>query len=134
MKSFLIACISALFISTLVSAQPTGNASYDYVAVGSGNAGMTVAVRLSEARHSVAMVEAGSFYGIGNGNLSDIPAYDTRSTLKSPADVNPLIDWGSSPDRKRQVCLKPSQSELLVLQGVLNSLCAWEVSWWLYFT
>ena len=71
-----------------------GNASYDYVVVGGGNAGLTIATRLAEdSRVSVAIVEAGSFYEIENGNLSQIPAYDTKWTGKDLQDVN-RVDWG----------------------------------------
>lgn len=38
-----------------------GNATYDYVVVGAGNAGAALAYRLAEGGHSVALVEAGSF-------------------------------------------------------------------------
>jgi len=71
-----------------------GNATYDYVVIGGGNAGLTVAARLAEDPGiSVAVVEAGSFYEIENGNLSQIPAYDTSWTGKDPQDVN-RVDWG----------------------------------------
>lgn len=70
------------------------NNSFDYVIVGGGNAGLTVAARLSAARYSVAVIEAGSFYAIDNGNLSQIPAFDAYFAGKDPNDFNPLIDWG----------------------------------------
>jgi choline dehydrogenase len=70
-----------------------GNISFDYVIVGGGNAGLTPAVRLSKL-HTVAVIEAGNFYEIGNGNLNQIPADDARFTGKDPYDTNPLIDWG----------------------------------------
>ena len=74
---------------------PNRNATFDYVIVGGGNAGLTMAARLSEdPANSVAIVEAGSFYEITNGNLSQIPADDVSWASKSPSDVNPLIDWG----------------------------------------
>ncbi|GME32268.1 GMC oxidoreductase [Neofusicoccum parvum] len=70
------------------------NATYDYVVVGGGNAGLTVAARLAEDPSvSVAVIEAGSFYEIENGNLSQIPAYDTMWTGKDPEDTN-RVDWG----------------------------------------
>ncbi len=69
------------------------NASYDYVVVGGGTAGLTIAARLAETS-SVAVVEAGSFYEIDNGNLSQIPAYSIWFSGKDPKDTSPLIDWG----------------------------------------
>ncbi|KAH9875830.1 hypothetical protein IAQ61_003295 [Plenodomus lingam] len=70
------------------------NATYDYVVIGGGNSGLTVAARLAEdPAVSVAVVEAGSFYEIENGNLSQIPAYDTSWSGKDPNDVN-RVDWG----------------------------------------
>ena len=70
-----------------------GNATYDYVVVGGGTAGLTIATRLAE-KGTVAVVEAGSFYEISNGNYSQIPAYDAEFTSKDRSDVNPLVDWG----------------------------------------
>ena len=50
------------------------NATYDYVIVGGGTAGNVVAARLTEHTNaSVALVEAGSFYELGNGNWSQLP-------------------------------------------------------------
>ena len=50
------------------------NATYDYVIVGGGNAGAVVAARLTEhSNASVALVEAGSFYELSNGNWSQLP-------------------------------------------------------------
>ncbi|TEY60588.1 hypothetical protein BOTCAL_0180g00200 [Botryotinia calthae] len=49
---------------------PGRNATYDYVVVGGGNAGLTIAMRLAEAEAgSVAVIEAGTFYEISNGNF-----------------------------------------------------------------
>ena len=42
---------------------------------------------------SVAVVEAGSFYEISNGNASQVPAYDVQYS-DSPTAIQPLIDWG----------------------------------------
>lgn len=76
---------------------PGGDATYDYVIVGGGNAGLTIASRLVEQPNtSVAVIEAGSFYEIGNGNFSQIPAFDGLFTGKSKEDTTPLVDWGYS--------------------------------------
>lgn len=48
---------------------PGQNASYDYVIVGGGTGGLTIAARLAEEEGvSVAVVEAGGFYQMDNGN------------------------------------------------------------------
>ena len=74
---------------------PNEPAAFDYVIIGGGTAGLTVASRLSEdPANSVAVIEAGGFYEITNGNLSQIPGDDVRWTSKSTSDVNPLVDWG----------------------------------------
>ncbi|KAG9567676.1 alcohol oxidase, partial [Aureobasidium melanogenum] len=75
---------------------PGVNASYDYVVIGGGTAGLTVATRLAQnGSYSVAVIEAGNFYELDNGNFSEIPYYDFESANASPdlSTVNGLIDW-----------------------------------------
>lgn len=49
--------------------KPGLNASYDYIVVGGGTGGLAIAARLAEDKNiSVAVVEAGGFYQIDNGN------------------------------------------------------------------
>ena len=51
------------------SGTPGKNASYDYVIVGGGTGGLTIAARLAENKNvSVAVIEAGGFYQQDNGN------------------------------------------------------------------
>ncbi|THW64709.1 alcohol oxidase [Aureobasidium pullulans] len=72
-----------------------GNASFDYVVVGGGAAGLAVAMRLAEDNtHTVAVVEAGGFYQLEAGNKSVTPAYNSEfASIDNPLS-DPLIDWG----------------------------------------
>lgn len=73
---------------------PGQNATYDYVVVGGGTAGLVVASRLAENKDlSIAVVEAGTFYEITNGNNSQVPQYSFASVAGAPEYVNPWIDW-----------------------------------------
>jgi choline dehydrogenase len=76
---------------------PGRNASYDYVVVGGGTAGLAMAMRLAEnPANMVAVIEAGGFYEEDMGNTSVVPnlglVYDTGITLLTKAF--PTIDWG----------------------------------------
>lgn len=75
---------------------PGINATFDYVIVGGGTAGLTIAARLAEGDPSlaVAVVEAGGFYEVDNGDLSVIPALAVFGSGSDPNDFQPLIDWG----------------------------------------
>lgn len=76
---------------------PGHNATYDYVVVGGGTAGLAVAYRLAEnGAKSVAVVEAGGFYEVESGNLSVVPAYNQEYDYVTPDYqwYNPLVDWG----------------------------------------
>ncbi|KAL8917687.1 MAG: hypothetical protein Q9208_007813 [Pyrenodesmia sp. 3 TL-2023] len=74
---------------------PGTDATFDYVVVGGGTAGLTIATRLaSDFAVSVAVIEAGGFYEIDNGNRSTVPAYASYYTGADPGNYQPLIDWG----------------------------------------
>lgn len=74
---------------------PGKNATFAYVIVGGGTAGLTLATRLAEQQSGlVAVIEAGSFYEIGNGNTSQVPAGDGTYAGKAKDDWQPLVDWG----------------------------------------
>lgn len=62
---------------------PDVPASYDYVVVGGGTAGLVMARRLAaNFQFSVAVIEAGGFYEFDNGNYSQIPAFASQFTRK----------------------------------------------------
>ncbi|KAF1812895.1 putative glucose-methanol-choline oxidoreductase [Eremomyces bilateralis CBS 781.70] len=70
------------------------DATFDYVVVGGGTSGLTIAARLAE-EYSVAVIEAGGIYQVDNGVGSTIPGLVGIQFLGSdPADTHPAIDWG----------------------------------------
>ena len=71
------------------------NATFDYVVIGGGTAGLTIATRLAEkAGSSVAVIEAGGFYEQDDGNLSVVPGYSGAFDGTTPGVcVNLLVDW-----------------------------------------
>ncbi|KAL9098099.1 MAG: hypothetical protein Q9187_009729, partial [Circinaria calcarea] len=74
---------------------PGNNATFEYVIVGGGTAGLTLATRLAEQQEGrVAVIEAGGFYEVGNGNISQVPASDGTYAGKAQDDWQPLVDWG----------------------------------------
>jgi choline dehydrogenase len=101
-------CSLLALLSALNNASPTcartllgtnfgnpANATYDYVVVGGGTAGLAIAARLAEdERNSVAVIEAGSFYELSTGNISQIPAFAAFWAGKDLNDTNPTVDWG----------------------------------------
>lgn len=103
LKTSAICAIAALFAYPAAAIRPSGssfgvpgvNTTYDYIVIGGGNAGLTVATRLAEQQGgTVAVVEAGSFYESGNGNRSQVPFFDHYYISKNKADWQPMIDWG----------------------------------------
>ncbi|KAH7347060.1 GMC oxidoreductase-like protein [Pyrenochaeta sp. MPI-SDFR-AT-0127] len=72
-----------------------GNASFDYVVIGGGTAGLAIAARLS-AFASVAVIEAGGLYEQDNGNQSVVPYYGLILPFLGTAEdypPNSLMDW-----------------------------------------
>ncbi|KAK6860484.1 alcohol oxidase [Apiospora arundinis] len=69
-------------------------ATYDYVIVGGGTAGLALAERLSENPNlTVAVIEAGTYYQVTNPVLSTTPAGDSFFVGADPSDTNSLVDW-----------------------------------------
>jgi choline dehydrogenase len=73
------------------------NATYDFLIIGGGTSGLVLANRLSSSSispsHTVAIIEAGSFYELNNGNVSLIPRSVWSGANTDFSDVNPLVDW-----------------------------------------
>ena len=116
---FLAATVKTAVATALYSNSfgvPGINATYDYVVIGGGTAGLTIAARLAEDSDvSVAVIEAGGFYQQDNGNgryvAMILPTHNTEGELltvnsvipglcttqfvgSDPDDTQPLIDWG----------------------------------------
>ena len=65
------------------------NVTYDYIIIGGGTAGLVIAKRLSKVSNiTIAVVEAGNFYEIMNGNLSVVPYFATSKFSNSKASVD----------------------------------------------
>lgn len=90
--------------------RPPLSAAFDYVVLGGGTAGLAVARRLAaNGTNSVAVVEAGGFYELNNGNLSEIPAYAFFYLGTEPQVYNPLIDWNQHTTPQ---AVRPSMSDI----------------------
>lgn len=92
----LAAALSGLHVASGVPVQTNSSElEFDYVIVGAGPGGLTLATRLSEDPSvSVAVIEAGTWSTSVTGNQSQVPAYDYFYNGKSPNDTNPLVEWG----------------------------------------
>jgi choline dehydrogenase len=71
---------------------PGRNSTYDYVVVGAGTAGLTIATRLAQ-RFSVAVIEAGSFIEVLNGNGSVIPGLAPFQGISLVPGEDSVVDW-----------------------------------------
>lgn len=70
------------------------SATFDYVIVGGGTAGLALANRLSVNQNlKIAVVEAGTLYEITDPLLSTSPGGDVIFVGSDPSDNNPLVDW-----------------------------------------
>lgn len=71
------------------------NATFDYVIIGGGTAGLTIAARLAEdTSNKIAVIEGGGFYEVDNGTASEIPGEAFVGINTDPDGVPSKIDWG----------------------------------------
>lgn len=73
------------------------NNTFDYIVVGAGTGGMTLAARLSEDGSSVAVMEAGGDYELSliNNPFANTPGGDVVGVGSDPGDaLQDAIDWG----------------------------------------
>ncbi|TVY75998.1 Dehydrogenase patE [Lachnellula suecica] len=69
------------------------NQTFDYIVLGGGTAGLTIAKRLAEKPLvTVAVIEAGSLYEVTDPILESTPAGDV--TFVGTAETLPTVDWG----------------------------------------
>jgi choline dehydrogenase-like flavoprotein len=67
---------------------------YGYVIIGGGTAGNAIAARLArDPNNHVAVIEAGGFYEIEDGNRSVVPGYAFQGQAPG-MHPSPLTDWG----------------------------------------
>ncbi|QRD03158.1 hypothetical protein JI435_441620 [Parastagonospora nodorum SN15] len=105
-------------ISTSTPIKPTSradsrqvrDATFDYVVIGGGTAGMVIATTLARASYSVALVEAGGVYEDDIGDLGTTPAFAIYGAGASPDDVLPAVDWGFVTTPQAEVALCPRQN------------------------
>ena len=67
---------------------------YDYVVIGGGTGGNTVAYRLAAGGYTVAVIEAGGAYEISKPILGPAPLGDIIGVGGNPLDSIPTVDWG----------------------------------------
>ncbi len=94
--------------------RPTRRLTTDQI-VGGGTAGLTVAARLAENPNlAVAVIEAGGFYEIENGNTSVVPGYDVTYAYPR-AGVTPPVDWGLTTEPQAVCSTSASLEEEVVI-------------------
>ena len=95
--------------------------------IGGGTAGLTVAERLAEdPTVSVAVIEAGGFYELDNGNVSQIPAFYSKNfnQTAAPETIQPLIDWAyiTEPQVVGSTILRMRVANLRRVWRIVNSI------------
>jgi len=118
---------------------PGKNASYDYVIVGGGTGGLAIAARLAEDKNaSVAVIEAGGFYQIDNGNGRSVKISITHA-LTYMLTCLQRGPWSLRQSRRSSCPREFSTADRLGvchytsawIRKSQHSLCSWKNPWWL---
>lgn len=86
------AILAVLFSIVVYTTWGSLDATFDYVVVGGGTAGITVAARLVEHGFRVAVVEAGGYYEIKHP-ISRVPGAAILGIGADPK-MSSSVDWG----------------------------------------
>ncbi|KIK67014.1 hypothetical protein GYMLUDRAFT_37045 [Collybiopsis luxurians FD-317 M1] len=98
--------VSANFFNTALACRDIGlgalapditgqDQQFDFVVIGGGTAGITIAARLAEdSSATVALIEAGTFYELHNAPFSSAPFTDLLATGADASEIDPVTDWG----------------------------------------
>ncbi|KAJ9264577.1 CAZyme family AA3 [Paecilomyces variotii] len=76
-----------------IAGLPGVEETFDYIVIGGGTGGNAIGVRLAEAGHKVAIIEAGEYYEIGEIVLASTPGGDIVFVGADITDSDPLVDW-----------------------------------------
>lgn len=109
---FLVAVLGSLGLASPVRHQkrqlplPIGmigvpgiDTTFDYIVVGGGTGGLTIAKRLAEDPSvTVAVIEAGTLYQVSEPVIAETPGGDV--TFVGTKETEPTVDWGffTAPD------------------------------------
>ncbi|PWY84771.1 GMC oxidoreductase [Aspergillus heteromorphus CBS 117.55] len=91
--------VQSLVTGTIASPNPHPHAShlherdteFDYIVVGGGTGGITIATRLAQNKFKVALIEAGGMYELES--VAEVPAADVLPVGSDPATIA-AQDWG----------------------------------------
>lgn len=76
-----------------LAGKPGITQTFDYVVIGSGTSGSAIGVRLAEAGHRVAILEAGEFYELAEPVVAATPGGDFAFVGADMSNTDPLTDW-----------------------------------------
>ncbi|OBT49213.1 hypothetical protein VE00_00164 [Pseudogymnoascus sp. WSF 3629] len=106
---------------------PGVHTTFDYIVVGGGTAGITIAKRLAEdSSVTVAVVEAGTFYQVSEPLIAEPPGGDT--TFVGTKETEPTVDWGffTNPDPASNNVKRSSARNFMIYQRpTVGSLDKW---------